>query len=112
MSTAGRWWLVGFVAVMLAIPTSALLSEDERVAFGWQMYSSMDGITSYEIERNGERETLELSEWTVSSRRELDAREHLAPHVCERESGATAVWSITERLPDLETVKERHPCQG
>lgn len=110
-SRAGQWWLAGFVTVMLAVPIAGLFSSADRVAFGWQMFSRVGPLVSYEVERNSQRESLTLAEWVVSDRRELGAHDHLPAHVCAYDGAATAVWTITEHVPAMETVEKRHECR-
>lgn len=74
--------LLAFLAVQLAIPITRLSSErGER--FGWQMYSAVKPAPDFEvISAGGERAAIDLDDYVVSPRLDVDITGHLPQHLC------------------------------
>ena len=78
--------------VQLAMPISRLIDGEEASRFGWQMFSGSRAFPELVVETDdGEEVAIDLSEYLIRQRVEIDVAAVVPPHLCAEIPGATAV---------------------
>lgn len=111
LSIAGRVWLVGFVVVMVAIPLVGRVAAERPAPFSWHMFSGSELVETYEVERDGRLEPVDVGDWVVRPRGEWQSRQGLAEHICRSDGTVEAVLVERQVITAQETDRERLPCR-
>jgi len=79
-----------FVVVQLAVPISRFDS-DRAMRFGWQMFSASYPPTNFVVETQDDQVDIELTDFMVDPRADVDVLRWLPPHLCAIIPGAILV---------------------
>lgn len=104
----------GLLLFQVAIPVQRLLSEDVggQTRFGWQMFAGFPDRPVYVVRHvSGRIDTVDIADYVVRQRPEIDFASALPPHLCRQLEG---VSEVTVRWPAVgqRSVPRRidHPC--
>lgn len=91
-----RWVLAAIVCLQVAVPVWATW-EGVPHKFGFHMFTGYDPLDVQVVDDNGERLEVELSDWIVVPREDIDWTVRLPPLICADVAEAAAVtvrqWS-------------------
>lgn len=79
------------LAVQLAIPTSRLIGPGPAQRFGWQMFSGSEAFPEFVVVTSTGEENIDLADYLLRQRVELDVVEAVPRHLCEVVPDAIAV---------------------
>lgn len=88
-----RWVLTAVVCLQIAVPVWATW-EGVPHKFGFHMFTGYDPLDVQVLDGDGARVDVELADWVVVPREDIDWFPHLAPRIC---SDVTEAASVTVR---------------
>lgn len=101
------FFFLAYLAVQILLPLRGAGDGDLK-RFAWRMYSILVPRGGYAVEMvDGTIDTIQLRQYVVAPRMEVNLSDRLPPHLCEVFPDGTAV-----RRTDADgTVEAIHPCR-
>lgn len=82
------------LAVQVIVPTSRLIGPGHAQRFGWQMFSGSEAFPEFLVITSTGEEEVDLADYLLRQRVELDVVGVVPPHLCEVVPDAVAVrWN-------------------